>query len=336
MWRSIGRWLLRGLTALSLLLFLNFLTNLLVQRNDEEVAFIALLLLLVGFYSGRYIAYLWVHLSTLIQNLILFFLVALVIFSIFIFGVLIMRFLSHPQEEVLIFFIAMVFFLIWICIGAFVKLIQHQINNKIKVAELNAANSKTELQLLQSQLSPHFLFNTLNNLYGISLTEHEKIPSLLLKLSELLRYSVYNTSDLYVPLQDEIDYLNNYIAFERIRLGPRLNLVYEIENSQDKSIKIAPMLLIVFVENAFKHAKNTHDKQIFINISLKIWGNALLFSVKNSHAKANPKTDLCDDTNGFGLLSVQKRLALLYKQAHDLKITEGEKEYLVMLRLDIK
>ena len=123
MWRSIGRWLLRGLMALALLFFLNFLTNLLVEHNDEEVAFIALLLLLVGFYSGRYIAHLWVHLSTLIQNLILFFLVALVMFSIFIFGVLIMRFLSHPKEEVLIFFIAMVFFLIWICIGAFVKLI---------------------------------------------------------------------------------------------------------------------------------------------------------------------------------------------------------------------
>lgn len=336
MWRTIGRLLLAGFVIFALFILLEWILGLFIQHDEEEVASVALLLALGGFYSGRYLAYLWVHLSILVQNLILFFLLALILFSIFIFGVLNMRYFSHPKEEVLIFFIAMLFFLIWICIGAFTKLIQHQINSKIKVAELNAANSKTELQLLQSQLSPHFLFNTLNNLYGISLTEHEKIPSLLLKLSELLRYSVYNTSDLYVPLQDEIDYLNNYIAFERIRLGPRLNLVYEIENSPDKSIKIAPMLLIVFVENAFKHAKNTHDKQIFINISLKIWGNALLFSVKNSHAKANPKTDLCDDTNGFGLLSVQKRLALLYKQAHDLNITESEKEYLVMLRLDIK
>ena len=336
MWRTIGRLLLAGFLIFASFILLEWILGLFIQQDEEEVASLAVLLALGGFYSGRYLAYLWVHLSTLVQNLILFFLLILILFSIFIFGVLNMRYLSHPKEEVLIFFIAMIFLLIWICIGAFTKLIQHQINSKIKVAELNAANSKTELQLLQSQLSPHFLFNTLNNLYGISLTEHEKIPNLLLKLSELLRYSVYSTSDLYVPLQDEIDYLNNYIAFERIRLGPRLNLVYEVENSPDKSIKIAPMLLIVFVENAFKHAKNTHDKQIFINISLKIWGKALLFSVKNSHAKANPKTDLCDDTNGFGLLSVQKRLALLYKQAHDLNITEGEKEYLVMLRLDIK
>lgn len=336
MWRSIGRWLLASVLIFVLFILLEWILGMFIQRDEEEVAFVALLLALGGFYSGRYIAHLWVHLSTLIQNLILFFLLALILFSIFIFGVLNMRYFSHRHEEVLIFFIAMVFFLIWICIGAFVKLIQHQINNKIKTAELNAANSKTELQLLQSQLSPHFLFNTLNNLYGISLTEHEKIPSLLLKLSDLLRYSVYNTRDLYVPLQDEIDYLNNYIAFERIRLGQRLHLVYEIENIPDKSIKIAPMLLVVFVENAFKHAKNTHDKQIFIDISLKIWGNALLFSVKNSHAKANPNTDLSAEGNGFGLLSVQKRLALLYKHAHDLSIQESEKEYLVMLRLDLK
>ena len=335
MWGKVKWWLWFG--GLNFLFFvaLSMILHTFIHKDEEEIAMGIQMVVLGGVYAGRYLANLWVHLQSRTQNQLLLGLAALIVAILFML-VLIVSHLIHRFEVVPFVFFWVFFVVLWINLGVFSKLLEQQVNNRIKVAELNAANSKSELQLLQSQLSPHFLFNTLNNLYGISLTEHEKIPSLLLKLSELLRYSVYSTSDLYVPLQDEIDYLDNYIAFERIRLGQRLNLVYEVESSPDKSIKIAPMLLIVFVENAFKHAKNTHDKQIFINISLKTWGNALLFSVKNSHAKANPKTDLCDDTNGFGLVSVQKRLALLYKQAHDLSITETEKEYLVMLRLDIK
>lgn len=335
MWRTVKWWLWFGvLNFLFFLVFANVLGTF-IHKDEEELAIGTQVVVVGCVFIGRYVANLWIHLKARTLNHILVGLSALIIFILFML-VLIFSHLVHRFEVAPFVFFCIFFVVLWINLGVFAKLIEHQINNRIKVAELNAANSKTELQLLQSQLSPHFLFNTLNNLYGISLTEHEKIPSLLLKLSDLLRYSVYNTKDLYVPLQDEIDYLNNYIAFERIRLGQRLHLVYEIENIPDKSIKIAPMLLVVFVENAFKHAKNTHDKQIFINISLKIWGNALLFSVKNSHAKANPQTDLSAEGNGFGLLSVQKRLALLYKHAHDLSIQESEKEYLVMLRLDLK
>lgn len=335
MWRTIKWWLWFG--ALNFLIFLVFnqVLSIFIQKDEEELALGIQAVILGGLYSGRYLANLWTHLEARAQNQLILGICALMIFIIFLLAVTFSHLISHFQPSTFIFF-CIVFFFLWINIGVLAKLIEHQINNKIKVAELNAANSKTELQLLQSQLSPHFLFNTLNNLYGLSLTEHEKIPGLLLKLSELLRYSVYNTHELYVALRDEIAYLNNYIAFEKIRLGGRLKLSCDIETVENKSLKIAPMLLIVFVENAFKHAKNTQDEEIFIDISLKVWENSVLFSVKNSHFKSNPNTELVEDSSGFGLLSVRKRLALLYPKTHHLNISETPREYLVKLMLELK
>jgi LytS/YehU family sensor histidine kinase len=112
---------------------------------------------------------------------------------------------------------------------------------------------------------------------------------LLLKLSELLRYSVYDAKELFVPLKSEIAYINNYIEFEKIRIGERLHLTTSIEIVLSDDIKIAPMLLIVFIENAFKHSKNTIDKDVYIDIALKTWHKTILFSVKNSHGNTEAK-----------------------------------------------
>lgn len=335
MWRTLKWWLWFGVLNFLFFLALSSVLHTFIHKDEEELTLGIQLVMLGGLYAGRYLANLWIHLKTRTLNQLLLGLSALIIFIIFML-VLIVSHLIHRFEVAPFVFFWILFVVLWINLGVFTKLIEHQINNKIKVAELSAANSKTELQLLQSQLSPHFLFNTLNNLYGLSLTEHEKIPGLLLKLSELLRYSVYNTHELYVPLRDEIAYLNNYIAFEKIRLGGRLKLSCDIETIENKSLKIAPMLLIVFVENAFKHAKNTQDDEIFIDISLKVWENSVLFSVKNSHFKSNPNTELVEDSSGFGLLSVQKRLALLYPKTHHLNISETPREYLVKLMLELK
>lgn len=220
-------------------------------------------------------------------------------------------------------------------LGLLVSLIYHKLKQQIKIAETAAAHSKSELQLLQSQLSPHFLFNTLNNLYGISLREPDKTPGMLLKLSELLRYSVYDAKDSFVPLKDELNYLKNYIEFEKIRIGDRLDLKIDIEEFNTDNIRIAPMLLVVFVENAFKHAKNNLSDKIQIEISMKQWINQLLFAVKNSH-KDSGAADTMDKHSGFGLQSTIKRLELLYPNAHDLKIEKDEDSFSVMLRVNIK
>lgn len=335
MWRTVKWWLWFGVLNFLIFLVFNQVLSIFINKDEEELVLGIQAVILAGLYSGRYLANLWVNLAIRTQNQISLGVCALIIFIIFLLAVAVSHLVQHFEPPTFIFSCIMFLFL-WINIGVLAKLIEYQINNRIKNAELQAANTKSELQLLQSQLSPHFLFNTLNNLYGISLIEHKKVPALLLKLSSLLRYSVYHTEEVYVPLQDEIEYLNNYIEFEKIRLGDRLELRYVVEAGQEKSIKIAPMLLIVFVENAFKHAKNTQDEKIFIDIELKRWANSLLFSVKNSHAQSDGKTEIADRNSGFGLTSVRKRLALLYANAHHLSIEESARKYTIMLRLDVK
>ena len=179
---------------------------------------------------------------------------------------------------------------------------------QLTAAKSLAAHSESELQLLQSQISPHFLFNTLNNMYGLSITQHEKIPVLLLKLSDLLRYSVYDARKSYVPVKDELAYINNYIEFEKMRIGERLALTTDFEDFTSSDARIAPMLLIVFIENAFKHSKNSTNERIFVHISLKTWGNRLLFTCVNSYGDAN--SDIETEHGGLGLDNTQKRLEL--------------------------
>lgn len=228
------------------------------------------------------------------------------------------------------------FFLWSSCAGLLVRLIRIGNAKKWQEVTIVAERNESELKLLQSQLSPHFLFNTLNNLYGISITQHEKVPSLLLKLSDLLRHSIYNSKDDLVSLKSEAEYIRNYIDFEKIRLGERLEITVSMEESIPDTARIAPMLLIVFIENAFKHSKDSSAKRIFIDLSLKIWGSMILFSVRNSCSNERNENKIGRKDNGLGLANVKRRLLLLYNNEHDLKIEEGEDYYSVMLQLKFK
>ncbi|WP_207531979.1 sensor histidine kinase [Desertivirga arenae] len=228
-------------------------------------------------------------------------------------------------------------FFIWSCCGGLlVRLIRLSGKRKLQAVTIVAERNESELKLLQSQLSPHFLFNTLNNLYGISIAQHEKVPALLLKLSDLLRHSIYNSKDDLVRLKSEAEYIQNYIDFEKIRLGERLEIIAAIDEAIPETIRIAPMLLIVFIENAFKHSKDSSAKRIFIELSLKVWGNMILFSVLNSCSNERNENKIGRKDNGLGLVNVQRRLALLYSGEHDLKIEEGEEQYSVMLQLKVR
>jgi LytS/YehU family sensor histidine kinase len=131
-------------------------------------------------------------------------------------------------------------------------------------------------------------------------------------------------------LKDEVDYLENYIEFEKIRLGERLSLKADINATSVEDYMIAPMVLIVFVENAFKHAKNTADSQIYIDISLKTWNNRIFFSVKNSYSRQEKPFDR---NSGFGLDNVRKRLTLLYPGAYELDVQANNVLYTITLQL---
>jgi sensor histidine kinase YesM len=312
-----------------------FSTIALTSDADPEpsVLFLVFATILLGYFFGNYVTRIFLKQSRKYQTKILVLLPLLTFISIIELVSLVSN--SGERSPFEIFFIIIGAIVFSFSLGLFAALLYKKLRQQITAAETAAAHSKSELQLLQSQLSPHFLFNTLNNLYGISLREPDKTPGMLLKLSELLRYSVYDVKDAFVPLKDELNYLKNYIEFEKIRIGDRLDLKIDIENFNAENVSIAPMLLVVFVENAFKHAKNNLNDKMQIEISMKLWINQLLFAVKNSYRDSGT-SDALNKHSGFGLQSTIKRLELLYPNSHDLKIEKDEDSFSVMLRVNIK
>lgn len=187
-----------------------------------------------------------------------------------------------------------------------------------------------ELKLLKAQLNPHFLFNTLNNLYGLSVVKSDKLPNLMLKLSELLRYSLYETKEELVSLPKEISYLENYISLEKIRLeNTKINFN---KNGKINNREIAPMLFIVFVENAFKHLSSENSK---VDITIISEENKLRFTCKNTIDSTKPlEENLEKGKSGIGLVNVKKRLALIYPEKHQLTINNTNNIFSVDLIIE--
>ncbi|SFW69354.1 sensor histidine kinase [Chitinophaga sancti] len=298
--------------------------------DDEEIAFAMTVGFLGAVYTGRFLSLLFIdgrrHVSWMtLFTISLVFLVA-TCFSFLFIGKAIQR-----QDFFHDFLFPLAFLTMSLTLGMLIKLYRTRIYTHLLEARILAANSQSELQNLQSQLSPHFLFNTLNNMYGLSITSPDKVPALLLQLSDLLRYSVYDAKEMFVPLKEELNYINNYMEFEKIRIGERLHLNTMIEPFEDVGEMIAPMLLIVFIENAFKHSKNTTSEKIYIEIMIRRWSDTILFSVKNSKGETPHER-----SGGLGLENVRKRLSLLYPDQYDLNIQEEDKYFMVQLQLKIK
>lgn len=222
-----------------------------------------------------------------------------------------------------------------IFVGFFYAVIRSAIREKMNGLVLAEQKKSSELSLLRSQVTPHFLFNTLNNMYSLSINRPNQMPELLLKLSELLRYSVYDADQPMVQLKDELDYIRNYIALENIRSSDRLSLTVNLTHAP-LSVKIAPMLLVVFVENAFKHSRNTLESEIQISINCTITGGNIHFEIANSYSD-NSAIDATDNRNsGFGINNVIKRLDLLYPGQYELKRNRTKNQFKVELCLKAK
>lgn len=174
--------------------------------------------------------------------------------------------------------------------------------------EREAENLKTELSFLRSQVSPHFLFNTLNNLVSLARKKSDLLEPSLLKLSGLLHYMLYESDDEKISIHKEIDYLNNYVDLQKLRFGDDIKISFFKEVPPDSFLEVVPMILIPFVENAFKHGVvMINDPEI--NIRLVVTGNLLNFSVRN---KFNSEQEEKDKSSGIGLINVKRRLDLLY------------------------
>ena len=254
---------------------------------------------------------------------LLFFINALVFSAISVF---LINYFSNDSFDLINFFNFIGIMILAISFGTAIKLARDSFTRRQQEKE-------AKLKLLKAQLNPHFLFNTLNNLYGLSVVKSDKLPSLMLKLSDLLRYSLYETKEDFVPLEKEVQYLENYIALEKIRLEEKSEITFTKNGTIDTK-EIAPMLLIVFVENAFKHLSFAKGKNSNVHVDLEIFEDKLIFKCVNTIDNTGIKThDLEKKNSGIGLQNAKKRLNLMYPNKHELTISKTQENYSVELIL---
>lgn len=200
--------------------------------------------------------------------------------------------------------------------------------------ELQSQTLKSELKFLKSQINPHFLFNTLNSLYALTLKKSDLAPEIVLKLSEMMRYMLYECNEREVPLSKEINYLKNYLELEKIRQGDRIDINFsmsgEIENQ-----KIAPLMFIPFLENSFKHGIGNQLSSGYVNIYLEIENHEVHITIENSKAASMP-SPVGKKSGGIGLKNVQRRLDLLYPGKYELDIDEDPNTYSVKLHINLE
>ena len=213
------------------------------------------------------------------------------------------------------------------------KIIWNGLAQRLKMQEIRAKNLESELQLLKGQMNPHFYFNTLNNLYSLSLEKSDKVPEIILKLSELMRYILESSKREKVKLEDEITYLKNYLSLEKLRIEDENAIRFETHGNWEGK-EIIPMILIPFAENCIKHGVVNSSKGWFINIVLKIDDKKLTFSTENRRKISMDNSNNSTSTK-VGLKNVQKRLELLYPNRHHLNIRQNETTYQVSLEIHL-
>ncbi|MBK9269971.1 MAG: sensor histidine kinase [Saprospiraceae bacterium] len=201
--------------------------------------------------------------------------------------------------------------------------------------ELITKNVQTELQFLKNQINPHFLFNTLNNLYALTLKKSDYAPEVVLKLSDMMRYMLYECNEKWVSLSKEIQYIKNYVELERIRLSKQADITVETEG-EPEGIYVAPLLFIPFIENSFKHGLKTSLDGAYIKAKFIIRSETVEFIVRNSKSQMMPGFAKKHKVGGIGLTNVRKRLELLYPDLHQLKTEESPDAYEIHLFLFLK
>ncbi len=235
------------------------------------------------------------------------------------------------------------------------KLVLHSLNQQQLNRQLENQQLQTELNFLKSQVNPHFLFNTLNNLYSLALTKDDRAPEIVLKLSAILRYMLYECNERMVYLNKEISYLENYIELEELRQQGNKSIELRVSGNPDRKM-IAPLLFTPLLENAIKHGLNRSTEQGWVNIEIDIRGMDLHVHMINSKGplrtragknQAMPQQEEVQSANsgtgtaaaprsgGIGLINVKRRLDLVYPNRHSFSITDGPETYAVDLHLTL-
>ncbi len=223
------------------------------------------------------------------------------------------------------------FSMLTICgIAVAIKLLKRYYMENDRNQKIEQEKTLMELEMLKAQVHPHFLFNTLNNLYSLTLTRSADAPVVVTHLSGLLRYMLYECNEKEVPLNNEIAALKKYVELEKLRYGNRLDVSFSC-SGQTTGLTIAPLLLLPFVENSFKHGVSQQLDQCWVNLHLHAEGGSFTFNLSNSCSK-----EIVPSINGgIGLPNIQKRLELIYAGNYNLAITQQEEMFVVKLTMQL-
>jgi LytS/YehU family sensor histidine kinase len=204
----------------------------------------------------------------------------------------------------------------------------------LKLVKIEQQKLEAELKTLKSQLNPHFLFNSLNNIYSLALTKSDKVPELILKLSDLMRHIIYESKENYISLEKELEFVNNFVALQKIRTSGKTKINYDI-SGKIPSAKIAPLIFEPFIDNAFKHGLPGTDNSDFINISFNFENHdMLIFKLENNYEENFIPNK---NSSGIGLKNVRQRLKLLYHpDEYKLNILKKDNIHCVVLELKLK
>ena len=213
------------------------------------------------------------------------------------------------------------------------KLFMDWFEQRKETEALKQEKTEAELKFLKSQTNPHFLFNTLNSIYGLALEKSEKTPSLILKLSDILNYTLYESNTEKISITKELTLIENIISLEKERYDKRVKINFKV-NIENNNIEIPPLILIPFVENAFKHGMRNESKKGFIDITLNANSESLYFTIKNSFSVSkHPKAY---GNGGLGLKNVSRRLDLIYGKNKQLNIHNYDDVFVVELVVKFK
>ncbi|WP_439132320.1 sensor histidine kinase [Polaribacter sp.] len=296
------------------LFFLALAIDSFMNLPDNPITFILLLLFWLGFafiLTPNFIKKYWKSITLIYVPLFLYF-IYLRLFS----GDLDAYLKIKEDFPFYLFFLPIpIFFFIWI------------FEQWKWIKNLKAEKTKTEISLLRSQINPHFFFNTLNNLHALAVKNSKQAPEVILKLSDMMRYTIYQGEKETVKILDEIEYLTNYIELHKIRYKKSVDILFNYSNV-DVYLNVAPLLYIILLENAFKHGVETLSENAFIHIELYDDSDFIYFKIKNNFDKNETLK-----ANGIGLENLKKRLSILYNQKYDLVINQDDSVYKAILRI---
>ncbi len=221
-----------------------------------------------------------------------------------------------------------------VAIGVIIKFFQHWYKDKESSQKMAQEKLQAELKFLKAQIHPHFLFNTLNNLYALTLKKSEMAPKVVLMLSDLLNYMLYDCNSDQTHISKEVEMVKNYLELEKIRYGNRLNINFNVHGAVSGQ-SIAPMVIIPFIENSFKHGVSGETGESWVDIDLSVKEAQFKLKVENSKSELETE-DKTQYREGIGLKNVRRRLELLYPGQHELKIFDEQDTYLVVLTLELE